>query len=106
MNYIEVRDLYNRLKQSAKKRDIEFNLSLNDLNDLGFPLTCPILGIVLQHNTGSPKDNSYSIDRIDSSKGYVPGNIVVISFRANRIKNDSTLSELKSLVEYYESIII
>lgn len=40
-------------------------------------------------------DDSYSLDRIDSSRGYVKGNIWVISLRANRIKNDSTVEELR-----------
>ena len=50
------------------------------------------------------KDNSPSLDRIDSSKGYTPDNVWVISRRANIIKHDATLEELllisKNLGEY------
>jgi hypothetical protein len=42
-------------------------------------------------------DNSYSLDRIDSNKGYVKGNVWVISRRANVIKNNATLEELELL---------
>lgn len=38
---------------------------------------------------GSP-----SLDRIDSSKGYVKGNVRVISARANMLKNNATVEEL------------
>jgi hypothetical protein len=43
------------------------------------------------------------LDRIDNSKGYVPSNIAVISMRANMIKNNATLAELKAIVAYIEA---
>lgn len=49
-------------------------------------------------------DNSPSLDRIDNSSGYVKGNVHIISMRANRIKSDATLQELKSVVKYLDSI--
>lgn len=30
---------------------------------------------------------------MDNEKGYVPGNVVVMSYRANRLKNDGTAEE-------------
>jgi len=100
----EIKELYNHLKSSAKKRNIPFTLTLTDLNNLSFPLTCPILNIPLKWNTGQPKDNSYSIDRIDSSKGYEKDNILVISYRANVLKRDATKEELKLLSEFYNNL--
>ena len=97
----EITTLYSHLKSSAKSRDIEFTIKKTDLHDLSFPLTCPVLGIPLTWNKGAASDNSYSIDRIDSSLGYVPGNLVVISNRANILKRDATLKELQLLAEYY-----
>ncbi len=41
-----------------------------------------------------------SLDRIDNSKGYIPGNVAVISWRANLIKNSSTLEELEAVVAW------
>ncbi len=99
----DINQLYSQLKASAKKRNIVFDLTLCDLNDLTFPITCPILNIPLLFNNGRAKDNSYSIDRIDSTKGYTESNIVVISNRANKLKSDASLDELKRLYEFYSN---
>lgn len=98
---IPIKQIYNSLKASAKKRNIDFNLSLSDLNNLTFPITCPILGIPLRYNKGQAQDDSISIDRIDSSRGYEIDNIVVISWRANRLKNNATSEELEKISKFY-----
>lgn len=59
--------------------------------DIIIPELCPYLGIPL--NSGDP-DAWASLDRIDSNKGYVPGNIQVISFLANQMKNRATKEQL------------
>ena len=98
------RKIYNQLKQSAKKRNIEFTLTITDINNLSFPITCPILGIPLKYHTGSPKDDSYSVDRKDNSIGYTIDNIEIISYKANRAKNNLSNEELKKFVEHYKNI--
>jgi len=78
-------------------------------DDIVIPEICPVLGIPLFARVGAGRsnrdqvENSPSLDRIDNSKGYVPGNIAVISMRANMIKNNATLDELKAIVAYIES---
>lgn len=86
-------------KQRAKSRGLDFNI---DASDIDLPDKCPLLGIPLFSSyRGESKtyDNSYSIDRIDPRKGYIKGNVWVISYKANRIKNDATLDELETLVK-------
>jgi len=62
---------------------------------------CPVLGIPLTINEQrTSRDNSYSLDRIDNNKGYVPGNIQIISVKANNMKSNATLEELEALVAY------
>ena len=102
MHFPDSKKLYNSLKSSAKKRNIPFNLTLTDLNNLTFPITCPILGIPLSVNN-KQSDNSYSIDRIDSSKGYEIDNIIVISWKANRLKNNATNEDLSKLSQFYNT---
>lgn len=81
-------------RSRARSKNLDFNI---DVSDIELPEVCPLLGIPLSINA-SNKEFSYSLDRIDSSKGYVKGNVWVISDRANRLKNDATLEELDMLV--------
>ena len=97
----EIKVIHSRLKSSAKKRNIDFDLTITDLYQIDFPITCPILGIPLVWNRGEPKDNSVSFDRIDSSLGYTFDNLQVISVKANRAKNNLTAEELKKFSLYY-----
>jgi len=41
-----------------------------------------------------------SLDRWDSTKGYVPGNVFVISYRANTLKNNATYEEIVKVAQY------
>ena len=97
----ENKEIIRRLKSSAKKRGIYFELSSTDLDEIGWPLTCCILGIPLKWNRGEPREDSFSFDRIDSSRGYVKDNLQIISFKANRAKNNLTADELKKFGQYY-----
>lgn len=104
VNQKDLRLLYNALKGSAKKRGIPFELSMNDLNNLSFPLTCPILGIPLYFNTGTARDDSYSIDRLKSSKGYSIDNIIVVSNRVNTLKSNATVDEMRKIADFYSNL--
>ena len=50
------------------------------------PTHCPVFGYKLQPDPR--KATCFSIDRIDSTKGYSPGNIQIISGKANMMKQD------------------
>lgn len=93
--------LITRAKARAKKYDIEFNITIEDLD---FPEICPVLGVSLLQSKNKASDNSPSLDRIDNTKGYIKGNVRVISWKANRLKNDASLEELQKIVEDLESI--
>ena len=83
-------------KFRAKRKGIEFTITENDFE---LPTTCPLLEIPMWKNPEEACANSYSLDRIDSTKGYIKGNVWVISKRANSIKSDATLEELELLVK-------
>jgi hypothetical protein len=91
-----------RSKHTAKSRGFEWNLTMDDIH---WPTHCPVLGIELQYdrNKKTPHRDDYpSFDRWDGTKGYVPGNVFVISWRANRIKWNCTLAELRAVADYTE----
>lgn len=100
----EFKLLWSQLKASATKRNISFYLLPNDIDTIGIPITCPVLGMPLYFHRNKVQDDSISFDRIDSSKGYSVDNIIVISYRANKIKTDASLDELRRIVQFYDSI--
>lgn len=102
VNQKDLKELYNHLKSSAKKRKIPFSLTMADMYEISFPISCVITGEPLYFNYGKATDNSFSIDRIDSTKGYSIDNIIVISNRVNRIKNNATPEELSKIAAFYK----
>jgi len=90
-----------RVKRRAKERGLAFDLVHADIH---IPDTCPVLGIALSVSTGGASDNSPELDRIDNTKGYVKGNVLVVSRRANRIKNDATVQELEKIAAFYRAL--
>lgn len=97
--------LIKHTKNRARQAGIDFDITEDDIL---FPTHCPIFGYELDiDNVGlvgkSVKNNANlaSIDRIDPSKGYVKGNIEIISWRANKLKNNATIEELILLGKYY-----
>lgn len=94
--------IWKQIKSRVAGRGLEFNI---EVHDIYIPPICPILGIPLIVSKGRPTDNSPSVDRLDNSKGYIKGNILVVSYRANRLKSNSNLSELQLLVDNYKKYI-
>ena len=76
-------------KHRANKSGLEFSMIMSDLHQVDI---CPYLGVPLNY-FNKFDDYTATIDRIDSTKGYVSGNVEIISHRANRIKNDGTWQE-------------
>lgn len=88
-------------RQRAKKAGMEHTLTYEDIV---IPDTCPVLGISLHRENRDTWMNAPSLDRIDNAIGYVPGNVVVVSRRANMLKKDANLEELIALARFYTSI--
>ena len=63
-----------------------------------------MLGISLEQGNGRVHDASPALDRLDNAKGYVKGNVVVISYKANRMKSNATIDEIVRLGEWARTL--
>lgn len=94
------RRLYSLVKSRAKVEGIPFDL---DLADIDVPTHCPVLGIPLVRGGRVTNEGNPSVDRLVPGKGYVKGNVWVISLRANKLKNDATPAELRRIADAVEA---
>jgi predicted transcriptional regulator len=91
------REYFSRKKQNAKGGKYAFEV---EYADLFWPTVCPVLDIPIDWFAPVRNDNSPSMDRIDPRKGYIPGNVAIVSWRANRIKNNGTAEEHQKIAEW------
>jgi len=89
-------------RKRAKDNGQEFNINYEDVV---VPHTCPLLDIPLFVSNSKVGPNSPTIDRIQCSKGYVKGNVMVISHKANTAKSSLTLEELEILVRNLKRVL-
>ena len=91
--------MYRRAKSRAKEQGLPFDI---EVSDIVIPKTCPVLGLPIYCSVGKSGGFKYSpsLDKIDPSKGYVKGNIQVISQLANAMKASAKPSELLAFARW------
>lgn len=98
--------MWHSAKHRAAAKDIPFTITQEDILTI-WTDTCPVFGYELRPNQAGGRNSdrgSQSLDRIDNRKGYVPGNIQILSQRANAMKNDATPDELLRFADWiYET---
>ena len=82
---------FGKIKQSAKRRNIEFNITIEYISDLLIKqdFKCALTGIHIEggyFKHGGYKIPTCSLDRIDSSKGYIEGNVQWLFAPINTMK--------------------
>ena len=90
------------IRCSARDKKLEFNLTVEDIV---IPAFCPILDLKLIYGKGKGRIRKLepgliSIDRIDPNKGYIKGNIQIISWLANNMKNCATPADLLKFADW------
>lgn len=95
------------IKFSGKRRGVPFDLTYEDIELNNY---CPLLNIPLVYRNQKGHFNDFNratIDRIDNTKGYIKGNVWVISRLANNMKNEASLDQLelfsKKMLEFIEN---
>lgn len=103
-------------RHRAANKNLPFDIDLDYIRSMvgenaELASHCPVFNIPLdwscmRNNGGKPLPNSPSLDRIDPERGYVKGNVWIISHRANTIKNDATHEELKLVTKAVGEAIV
>jgi len=101
VEWAEKRMKFKNKRFAALASGIEFSL---EFHELVWPTHCPILGCVLEYCADKRLENSPSFDRISPAIGYTKENTQIISWRANRIKNDGTAVEHRKIADYLDNL--
>ena len=91
--------LYRSCKKRSQREGIPFDI---ELSDIVIPDKCPILDTPIVY--GSENKNEWpSVDKVNPAKGYTKSNVRVISYRANRMKSNMTIDDVKRMLAMMES---
>ena len=94
-------DMVARAKRRAQDLGLPFDLMKDDL-----PLAthCPVFGFAFEPGRGKPCDTTPTLDRIIPKLGYVKGNVIIVSFKANLIKSSATPDEILKVAKFYRKL--
>lgn len=86
----------------ARKRGQPFSITVEDVH---VPDVCPVLGVRLQRKgrDGRSAPDFPTLDCLIPVRGYVPGNVFVISSRANRLKSNASWQDLQKVADWIRS---
>jgi hypothetical protein len=96
------RRMFYMAKGRAAKLGVPFNLET--LEDIAYVTHCPVLGVELVIGAGLHHDFSPSLDRVVQELGYVKGNVIVVSFLANKIKSNATPEQIMAVAKFYKKL--
>lgn len=80
-----------RARERSRLNNIECDL---DESDIILPELCPLLNVPFIYGNFNNKWYTYSLDRIDTTKGYTKDNVQVVTYLANTMKNKASKEEL------------
>ena len=107
---VQTASMTRKARKRAKDKKIPFDLDCDYIRSI-VTSHCPIFGTLLEwsalrDNGNIPLPNSPSLDRIVPERGYVKGNVWIISHRANQIKNNASHDELKIVTKAVGKAIV
>lgn len=95
-----------RCRFRAKRDNCKCVITINSLRKLAVDY-CPVLGLKLDYSLGNKiaRENSPSVDKINPNLGYTKNNTIIISFKANTIKQNASSFELMKVAEFFNGKI-
>jgi hypothetical protein len=89
------------IRRRAAEQNLPFDLDAGYLRSI-WPANnlCPVLYTEFLFGREKGNNAGPSVDRRVPEKGYVRGNVTILSYRANRLKCDATPSELLAVIDY------
>ena len=88
----KINDKISKLRHSARRRDIGWNITEYKLREkIMQGATCSLSGWTLSEETGYK--NTWSLDRIDSSKDYTNDNVQIVASSVNIAKHELSQEE-------------
>jgi len=91
-----------RARARATKKGIPFDITLEDIH---IPELCPVFNKPLKTvKNPACRDFSPSLDRINPKLGYVKGNVIVVSLKANVMKNNGSLNDILLVYNFYKGL--
>ena len=102
---ILIYSLFTSAKKRANKSGIEFSIKATDIEVVSH---CPVFGFELvweirgDKDNRTPRENAPSLDRLDPNKGYTKENSLVVSYKANVLKNSGTAREHDLVADWLE----
>lgn len=94
--------LISTARHRARQKGLPFDLCISDIS---IPSNCPVLGIPLAFSRTEERHNSPSLDRIIPEHGYVRGNVIVVSWRANDIRRNFPACDLIAVGKFYGALL-
>lgn len=99
--------LWGSIKRRCKDKGLDCDLSLEYLREIA-PDFCPVFGVKLKwdgwgENNQRASEDSPSVDKIDPNKGYTKDNIIIISWKANRLKSNANYEDLFIVANWLKS---
>ena len=93
--------LHRNKKSACKAKGVPYDLDVDYLNSIWTGI-CPVFNTEIIKYSPYAKSSQYTahLDRINPTLGYTKGNVAFISSRANRLKNNASLEELKLILDY------
>lgn len=100
--YCKLKTMVYRSRVRAKKKGIDHSISLEDVV---YTERCPVLDIPLNwFSQKYAQDDSPSLDRVIPERGYIKGNVIIISNKANRIKQNATSEEILKVGSWLDAL--